>query len=318
MHHDPTPLFSLDWLSRALARLNQVEELRGGVLKDACISIQSCLHRAIAQVKDKRKNSENIQGPAMKLEIVSSASPSGINHQFLMTYLVNDTVAIDAGALGLMPDVDRQRCVRDVFLSHSHIDHIASLPIFLDNVYEYGRPCVCVHASPQTIATLRSDLFNERLWPDLIRLSREESAFLELKPIEAGETIRIGSLSIRGIWLNHVIPTLGFIITEDDRTSVAIVSDTGPTEEIWQELDRSPGPRAVFLDISFPNRLCWLGEKSKHLCPQLAAHEVAKVRSPVDWQIIHIKPAFHDEIVNELRTAVPQARIAEPGSVIEL
>jgi len=254
----------------------------------------------------------------MKVEIVSSASPSGVNHQFLMTYLINDAVAIDAGALGLLPDIKRQRGVRNVFLSHSHIDHIASLPIFLENVYEYARPCVRIHASAETIATLRSDLFNERLWPDLIRLSREESAFLELRPIAAGESVRIGSLTIRGIWLNHVIPTLGFIITEDDRTSVAIVSDTGPTEEIWQQLDRSPGPRAVFLDVSFPNRLCWLGEKSKHLCPQLAAHEVAKVRASVDWHIIHIKPGFHEEIVTELRTFLPCAQIATPGTVIEL
>jgi ribonuclease BN (tRNA processing enzyme) len=252
----------------------------------------------------------------MKVEIIASATPNGINHQFLMTYLLNDAVAIDAGALGLIPDIERQRRVRDVFLSHSHIDHVASLPIFLDNVYEYGRPCARVHASAETIETLRSDLFNERLWPDLIRLSREESAFLELLPIEADKVVQVGALSIRGIWLNHVIPTLGFVITENDRTSVAIVSDTGPTEQIWQVLDRSPGPRGVFLDVSFPNRLCWLCEKSKHLCPQLAAHEVAKVRSAVDWHIIHIKPAFHGEIVNELRTAVPEAHVAKPGTVI--
>jgi ribonuclease BN (tRNA processing enzyme) len=233
-----------------------------------------------------------------------------------MTYLINDTIAIDAGCLGLLPNVSRQRDVRNIFISHSHIDHIATLPLFLDNVYEYGQTGVRIHAGQETIDSLRNDIFNERVWPDLVRLSREESSFLEFLPLSSQQSVTIGDIEVRAVSLNHVVPTFGFVITENQQRSIAIVSDTGPTSEIWHALDNAPGPRAALLDVSFPNRLCWLAEKSKHLCPQLARAEIAKVRSTIDWHIIHLKPAFRDEIVAELQTVVPQALVTQPGEVL--
>ena len=61
--------------------------------------------------------------------------------QFLVSFLINESVVIDAGSIGLLADLERQRQVRHVFITHEHIDHIASLPILLENVYEPGPSC---------------------------------------------------------------------------------------------------------------------------------------------------------------------------------
>ena len=66
----------------------------------------------------------------MRVELLPSSLPPS-DLQFLVSFLVNDAVAIDAGPLGLLADLDRQRRVRHVFLTHEHIDHLATLPIFL-------------------------------------------------------------------------------------------------------------------------------------------------------------------------------------------
>ena len=66
----------------------------------------------------------------MKVELLPSSLPP-TEAQFLVSFLVNDTVTIDAGPLGLLSDLRKQERVRHVFLTHEHIDHIATLPILL-------------------------------------------------------------------------------------------------------------------------------------------------------------------------------------------
>jgi len=65
----------------------------------------------------------------MRVELLPSSLPPS-DLQFLVSFLVNDAVAIDAGPLGLLADLDRQRRVRHVFLTHEHIDHIGGVPFF--------------------------------------------------------------------------------------------------------------------------------------------------------------------------------------------
>src|SRR5437773_947422 len=101
----------------------------------------------------------------------------GGDQQFLTSFLVNDTVAIDAGALGFFRKAEEQARVKHVFLSHSHIDHTASLPVFLENVFEGGTEGVNVYGSQSVLDCLQTDMFNDRIWPDFIRFSRQGPPF---------------------------------------------------------------------------------------------------------------------------------------------
>jgi len=62
----------------------------------------------------------------MRVELLHSSIPPS-DLQFLVSFLVNDEVAIDAGAIGLLADLQRQRRVKHVFITHEHMDHIATL-----------------------------------------------------------------------------------------------------------------------------------------------------------------------------------------------
>jgi cAMP phosphodiesterase len=119
----------------------------------------------------------------MKIELVPSTVGEPVAKQFCIASLINDAIAIDAGTIGMLWPFERQQKIEHVFLSHSHIDHIASLPLFLDSIYRPGPTCPSVYACPATIKCLREDIFNDRLWPDFIRLSKEESPFLKLQTL---------------------------------------------------------------------------------------------------------------------------------------
>ncbi|MBC7967748.1 MAG: 3',5'-cyclic-nucleotide phosphodiesterase [Fuerstia sp.] len=241
----------------------------------------------------------------MKVEFIPSTVGAPATKQFCISAVVNDTIAIDAGSIGLLWPIERQMQIRHVFLSHSHLDHVASLPLFLDNIYRLGPDCPSVYACEATIQCLREDVFNDRLWPDFIRLSEQESPFLDLKTLKPEVPVRLPGLSVTPVPLTHIVPTMGFILQDADST-VAVVSDTSSTQRIWEVLAATKNLRAVILDCSFPNSHRWLADKSGHLCPELFAEEIRRLPEAVRVIAYHLKPCFFDEIEHELK-AIPRA-----------
>ena len=235
----------------------------------------------------------------MKVELLPSTVGEPCKRQFCIAAIVNDTVAIDAGTLGLLWPFERQMQVRNIFLSHSHIDHVASLPLFLDNIYQPGPECPSIYACESTETSLRENIFNDRLWPDFFRLSEEESPFLTLHTLRPEVAVELPALTVTPVPLNHVVPTMGFILQEDD-CAIAFVSDTRRTHRIWEVLAETKTLRAVFLESSFPNSHRWLADKSGHLCPELFEQEIQKLPESVKVIACHLKPSFFDEIAQEL------------------
>jgi cAMP phosphodiesterase len=247
----------------------------------------------------------------VKIELVGSSIGAGATFQNMTSYIINDSVAIDAGCLGLVAPLTRQLAIQHVLLSHSHIDHVATLPIFLDNVFSPDRECPKVYASRNVWDCLSRDVFNDRLWADLSGIAIEEGQFFTPIELQSESTFKIAGLSITPVSVDHSVPTLGFLV-EDDRVAILIVSDTGPTERIW-ELARQQlfyaKLRAVFLECSFSNSFEWLAKKTAHLCPRLFAAEFAKF--PLNLSIlpiaVHLKGWLHETIEAEL------AQLSLPG-----
>ena len=104
--------------------------------------------------------------------------------------------------------------------------------------------------------SLRHDVFNGRVWPDFIAMSATIGPFLRLHEIEAGRPVNLPDLglAVTPVEVNHLVPTLGFLI-DDGSSSIAIASDTGPTERLWEAGRACPNLKAVFLEAAFPNAM---------------------------------------------------------------
>jgi cAMP phosphodiesterase len=234
----------------------------------------------------------------MQVELLPSSVPAS-DAQFLVSFLVNDTLAIDAGSLGILADLERQRRVRHILLTHEHLDHLATLPIFLENVYEPGPECVEILAAPEVLAFLQQDIFNGRVWPDFFALSAGSDRFVLGTPLTPGQTIERAGLSITPVPVSHSIATLGCLV-DDGRSAVAFPSDTGPTAAIWAALAAAPRLDAIFLEVSFPDDLADLAAATGHLCPATFALEITKIDRAVRWLVVHRKPRYAAAIARQL------------------
>ena len=253
----------------------------------------------------------------MKVMLVPSSITSEPRHQYLTSFLINERVAVDAGSLGFYGSPAAQAQVRHIILTHSHLDHLATLPTFLENTYQRGSDCVTIHATEPVLACLRSDLFNDRIWPDLVRLASPDDPFFRLVPLEEGRVVEIGGMRITPIGVNHPVPTVGLIV-EEPGVSIVIATDTGPTTTLWEQANIRPDLEAVFLDAAFPDSLVDLAHLTGHLTPSGFDAEVRKLQSNPRLFAIHLKPRYFAEITAELEAlAMPRLEVCRPGHEYE-
>ena len=173
------------------------------------------------------------------------------------TYLINGTVAIDAGSLGLYGTIAEQSRIKHVLITHSHLDHIGSASCLrIDAVYDGSGDCVQIYANAHVLDCVRKDVFNNRVYPDFFHISTFRPPYLEAHELTSGKPIEVAGLRITPVEVNHVVPTFGFVV-EDDHSAVVFPSDTGPTDEIWKVARACPHLKAVFLECTFTESLAW-------------------------------------------------------------
>jgi ribonuclease BN (tRNA processing enzyme) len=115
------------------------------------------------------------------------------------------------------------------------------------------------------------------------------------------------------------VPTSGFIVQHDGAAFV-YSGDTCTTDELWHEARRIPQLKAAFIECSYPDSQSALARASKHLTPTLLAQEFKKLGRPdLALYVYHLKPAYKDQTVQELRALhIPTLRVIEEGQILTI
>src|SRR4030095_14545413 len=118
--------------------------------------------------------------------------------------------------------------------------------------------------------------------------------------------------------VNHIVPTVGLIVS-DGSTSIAFSSDTAETDEFWKLLNKAQQVDALLIEASFPNRMAQLAEASRHYTPASLGEELKKLNHDgLDIMAVHIKPAYREEIIEELNALkIPHLNVMAPGKIYE-
>jgi ribonuclease BN (tRNA processing enzyme) len=230
-------------------------------------------------------------------------------------FLVDGVLAVDAGPLGTFGTVAELGAVRDILLTHSHVDHVGGLPIFLDTVYRMADTPPTVHATADTLDSLRRDIFNDRVMPDFFALSETMPPFVASREVVPNCPFAVGRYTITPIPVDHTVPAVAYLI--DDRSAaVAVVTDTAPVPSVIEPLARWPRLRVAFLECSYPRRLTDLAKVTKHLTTDQFADAARAFPKSVRVFATHVKPRYHAEVVAELAELGFAA--AEPGFATEV
>ena len=257
----------------------------------------------------------------MKIQLLPSsfdATGRATPAQRLTCFLIDDRVSIDAGSIGLALDDAQRRTVRDVIVTHPHMDHIASLPIFVDDLFGELTEPIRIHGTSEVIELLARDVFNDNVYPRFNELRNQHGVVMEYVPFESGKEFKVAHLSVTAVPVNHIVPTVGLVVS-DGKSSVAFSSDTAETEELWELVNNTARLDALFIEASFPNSMQELANASKHLTPQTMAQELTKLNhNGIDILAVHLKPAYRAKLVEELNAlAIEKLSVMEAGRVYE-
>jgi len=243
-----------------------------------------------------------------------SATPA----QRLTCFLIDDRVAIDAGSIGLALTEAQRHTVRDIIVTHPHMDHIASLPIFVDDLFAELDEPIRIHATREVISLLERDVFNDNVYPRFAQMKNERSRVMQYVPFETGIEFAVAHLRVTAAGVNHIVPTVGLLVSDKEST-VAFSSDTAETEEFWNMVNRAPRLDALFIEASFPNSMHELAAASKHLTPAILNKELKKLsHNSIDILAVHVKPAYQQTVIEELGSlGIDKLSVMEPGRVYE-
>src|SRR6188768_1006550 len=99
--------------------------------------------------------------------------------QHLLSIVVDDRVAVDAGCLAFSCSDKQRSAIRDIILTHTHLDHIAGLPLYIDDLFATLTEPVRVHATGEMIEILERDIFNWSIYPRFSELRNDYGPVVE-------------------------------------------------------------------------------------------------------------------------------------------
>ncbi len=234
----------------------------------------------------------------MRIRVLGAHGGSSPRHR-QTSFLLNEGVCLDAGAVTEALSLEEQMRVHAVLVTHSHLDHVAALPFLVENVLGRAREPVEVAAPAEVIASLRRHLFNDDIWPDFSRLPDRRLPTVTFRVLAWNVPEQVNGLTATAVAVSHIVPTCGYLVSDGGGT-VVFSGDTGPTEELWAAARRTPDVKAVFAECSFPDGMREIAEVSQHLTPATLKVELQKMPPDVPVFLYHMKPPTLETLVAEV------------------
>lgn len=232
-------------------------------------------------------------------------------------FQVTESLLIDAGSVATGLDLESQKKIRDIFISHNHIDHIKDLAFLADNLLGVVES-INLYALPEVHSHLKKFFFNGELWPDFSKIPAGRP-FFNLINIEPEKSYTFGNVSLQTVLVDHAITSLGFIVKSEDGALV-ISGDTGPTKRLWELAGQLDNIKHFFVEVAFPQSQQTIADSAKHFSTATLREEFAKFdRANVPISLYHLKPRFVDEIQREARSfGKTNLKFLNNGEIIQI
>lgn len=238
----------------------------------------------------------------MKLRILGCSGGIGGNARTTSMLLDHD-VLIDAGTGVGDLSLSELSLIDHVFITHSHLDHIACIPLLVDSVGFMREQPLTVHATEATLEIIARHVFNGEIWPDFSRIPDERQPFMRYHAIGLGEAAELGARRITALPAKHAVPAVGFQI-DSGTASLVFSGDTTTNDALWEVVNGIGNLRYLIVETAFSNADQELAVLSGHFCPAMLADDLLKLRLAPEIYITHLKPGEADLIMREVGECV--------------
>jgi len=239
----------------------------------------------------------------------------------LVTLLIDDVLALDAGGLTSSLSIEAQLQLKAVLLTHQHYDHIRDVPAMAMNALFYETD-IQVYSTQAVYEALAAHWLNGTTYANFLE-KPQNNPRIKFTLIKPNEAVQIEGYSILAVPVSHSVPTVGYQVTSPDGKIVFYTGDTGPgLADCWQYVS----PQLLITEVTAPNRYEEFGRRSRHLTPSLLKEELNAFQKSKGYLppviLVHMNPREEEEIeaeiaplAEELNTSIT---LAYEGMLVQL
>ncbi len=240
----------------------------------------------------------------MELRVIGCHGGETPKHR-TSAFVVDDRLAIDAGSLTSGLDMKAQCALEAVLVSHAHLDHVRDLATLADNRAQNRAAPLVVAGTKATIRALQKHFFNGLLWPDFSKIPSKRAPAVRFLEVLLEKPATVAGYRVSAVGVSHTIETCAFLVTAAAGVAgkggtLAYSGDTGPTDRLWEVLNKTPDLKALLMEVSFPNEQGRLARVSGHHTPETLARDLAKLAPRLTKELpallYHIKPSFQSVV----------------------
>ncbi|HKU69662.1 MAG TPA: 3',5'-cyclic-nucleotide phosphodiesterase [Burkholderiales bacterium] len=243
----------------------------------------------------------------MQLRILGCSGGIGGDLRTTSMLLDHDTL-IDSGTGVGDLSINELAQIDHIFVTHSHMDHVATIPFIVDTVgWMRDRP-LTVHATNETLAILRDHLFNWKLWPDFSQIPNAQNPFMRFEAVALGDAVVLNGRRITPLPAQHVVPAVGYHL-DSGKASLVFTGDTTTNDALWPIVNGISNLKYLIIETALSDRDRDLARLSKHLCPSLLAAELGKLKLTPEIYITHLKPRESELIMQQIAVTVKERRL---------
>ena len=237
----------------------------------------------------------------MQLTVLGSSAGIG-GPRRTTSLLLDDDILVDAGSGAGELTLEQMARLDHVFLTHAHLDHSGFVPLLADAAAFLRNRPLQVHALNETIAALKSHMFNGELWPDYTVKPSIEMPYIRFVQVQHGVPVMLGDRRIIPLPVRHSVPAAGYCM-DSGSSSFAYSGDTTDCEAFWDALNGIENLRYLMVEVTLQNAGTQTAATSGHMSAELLAKGLARLRQPVQLFITHLEPGKEERVMDEVMSA---------------
>ncbi len=236
----------------------------------------------------------------MRLRVLG-ASGAEVPGYGLSSFLVDEALLFDAGSVTQSLTLPEQKKIRDIFVTHSHLDHIRDIGLLADNlILDNHQTTINIYCLHDTFTAIKDHILNNIIWPDFSAIPSRDEPLLRFHTIMPLKEVKLQDYTILPLPVTHTVPAVGYLVS-DGRGEFVYTGDTGPSEQLWDAL-RGRRLSVLIVEVSFPNEMEDMAVRTGHLCPSLLRQSLERADLSCERVFItHIKPQYEERILEQLK-----------------